>query len=652
MTCAGADAAVITQAVYVSSSGSNMNDGLSPATPWENFTAVNAETFGPGAQILFRRGETFTGELELNGSGTTGDPIIISAYGSGDKPLLSGAWDSREVILLTDNEGVEIRDLQFSNFNDDPANSLQNRNCISLFPPENAGDLQHYRFVDLDFKKVYGASTTNHECHGIYGLTVDNDDAAVPTRWNDIIIEGCTFADIDGRGARFLDPCLDISDVRIRNYTNYYPTIGFVFQNNYGTNCYRNLLVIRGTKGALIQYNTMDTTVAGSAFWPYAAEDTLVQFNVFKHLRNPKSDCFVCHFDYNCIGTVMQYNYGYDVEGGLIQLLCKSTKTNFFQEGAIARYNIGVDVGFRDKANSAGIVVNGIVDGGRVYNNTIVTLSNPVYKAISFYNYGGGGWPGNCKIYNNIFYAAGTAATYNEQIHGTQDGNVVSHNLYWGNVVPPRVWNGTPVDQHPFTNNPVFANPAGITAEDFKVMFGSAAISNGLLMASNGGRDWFGYAVSSNELPTLGFHEYRSDPVIDSDGDGMVDLWESRYGLNPGSPADATGDPDSDRLTNLGEFAMGGNPVDGLDVGYAPVFEVGTHLVYVYPRRTDWQEIGLNYDLGTTTNLVDGSWTNAAHWIGGIGKETYGEGFDAVTNCLPLNNGLNPQFIRLEIHKP
>ena len=72
-------------------------------------------------------------------------------------------------------------------------------------------------------------------------------------------------------------------------------------------------------------------------------------------------------------------------------------------------------------------------------------------------------------------------------------------------------------------------------------------------------------------------------------------------------------------------------------------------MVYVYPRRTDWQEAGLDYDLGVTTNLVDGPWTNGAHWIAGVSAEAYGEGFDAVTNHLSLDNGYRQWFIRLEI---
>lgn len=46
----------------------------------------------------------------------------------------------------------------------------------------------------------------------------------------------------------------------------------------------------------------------------------------------------------------------------------------------------------------------------------------------------------------------------------------------------------------------------------------------------------------------------------DSDEDHMPDLWEVTNGLNPQSPADATGDPDSDGITNLQEFSAGTDP--------------------------------------------------------------------------------------------
>ena len=46
----------------------------------------------------------------------------------------------------------------------------------------------------------------------------------------------------------------------------------------------------------------------------------------------------------------------------------------------------------------------------------------------------------------------------------------------------------------------------------------------------------------------------------DTDGDGMPDVWEKKYGLNHVDPHDADSDADSDNFTNLEEFKAGTDP--------------------------------------------------------------------------------------------
>lgn len=52
----------------------------------------------------------------------------------------------------------------------------------------------------------------------------------------------------------------------------------------------------------------------------------------------------------------------------------------------------------------------------------------------------------------------------------------------------------------------------------------------------------------------------------DSDGDLMLDTWETGHGLNPGNVADAGGDKDGDGQSNLAEFLAETDPGDGVDV--------------------------------------------------------------------------------------
>ncbi len=52
---------------------------------------------------------------------------------------------------------------------------------------------------------------------------------------------------------------------------------------------------------------------------------------------------------------------------------------------------------------------------------------------------------------------------------------------------------------------------------------------------------------------------------LDDDGDGMSDIWEEQYGLDPLNGKDADLDPDGDGKTNLEEFRAGSNPISRVD---------------------------------------------------------------------------------------
>nr|MBA3283836.1 hypothetical protein [Nitrosopumilus sp.] len=63
-----------------------------PSTPWKTVKKLNAyfSYLAPGDFVLFKRGETFYGGIVISKSGSSGSPITIGAYGSGDKPIITG----------------------------------------------------------------------------------------------------------------------------------------------------------------------------------------------------------------------------------------------------------------------------------------------------------------------------------------------------------------------------------------------------------------------------------------------------------------------------------------------------------------------------------------------------------------------------------
>lgn len=80
---------------YFSQSGNDnhtFQEARSPATPWRSLAKLNAvfSTLNPGDTIFFKRGDVFEGSLDITRSGSSGSPIVLAAYGSGPKPVISG----------------------------------------------------------------------------------------------------------------------------------------------------------------------------------------------------------------------------------------------------------------------------------------------------------------------------------------------------------------------------------------------------------------------------------------------------------------------------------------------------------------------------------------------------------------------------------
>lgn len=90
---------------YISNSGNNGHDGLSPESAWETSANLASTTLQPGDSVLFRCGDTWrTSNFYINQSGTPEAYITIASYGSGDKPKLLG---SRQITSWTPHSSLE-----------------------------------------------------------------------------------------------------------------------------------------------------------------------------------------------------------------------------------------------------------------------------------------------------------------------------------------------------------------------------------------------------------------------------------------------------------------------------------------------------------------------------------------------------------------
>ena len=91
--------------------GQDHVNGMSPNLAWKTIARVNAETFKPGDQILFKRGETWSGTvLTISSDGTQGQRIVVGTYGAGNAPTLenTGVWPSATAVIVVEGDYVLI----------------------------------------------------------------------------------------------------------------------------------------------------------------------------------------------------------------------------------------------------------------------------------------------------------------------------------------------------------------------------------------------------------------------------------------------------------------------------------------------------------------------------------------------------------------
>ena len=71
--------------------GRDTNTGLSESNPWQTIAKVNASSFWPGDQILFKRGQVWREQLTVPSSGSSIYPIVFGAYGKPFSPIINGS---------------------------------------------------------------------------------------------------------------------------------------------------------------------------------------------------------------------------------------------------------------------------------------------------------------------------------------------------------------------------------------------------------------------------------------------------------------------------------------------------------------------------------------------------------------------------------
>jgi len=91
------------QTYYVdATNGDDANSGDSAEAAWRTMAKVSEQTFQPGDKILLKRGETWPEHLEISedADGAEANPIIFSAYGSGEAPVIRRLTTRGDYIIF------------------------------------------------------------------------------------------------------------------------------------------------------------------------------------------------------------------------------------------------------------------------------------------------------------------------------------------------------------------------------------------------------------------------------------------------------------------------------------------------------------------------------------------------------------------------
>ncbi len=463
---------------YISTSGSDSNSGCSTSAPWKTIAKVNDTTFAAGDSILFDDGDSWTGELEPKGSGTSGDHIVISSYGSGDRPIIAGAG-AAATIYLVDQSYWTIENLEITN----TAASAAVRSGIQL-QNNTSGILKGIYILNNDIHNVLGywTSTADDQPSTSAGIAFNLSDSYATNGWNSVEVEGNTLTDDDASGI-YLGSLSGVGHDQ--------DTTNVVIKSNTITNAGGADVVCLYCDGGDVEYNVATDSgsrYSAAGFWTAISTDLTWQYNEVSDQHKSGSDGQAFDMDHATTDMTVQYNYTFDNAWGFFEFCCNGSDGSV---DPVVRYNISQNDGSaRAVFRLFGVSTTG---SAHIYNNTIYVNSS--YNSPITVN---GPATDNLYLTNNIIYNTGSGG------YASTTGEIWDHNTFYGNHP-----SSEPADSHKLTSNPDFEDAgAGGTARSsasaYDLKSGSPDLGSGVLISDNGGLDFFGNAVSSTAAPNRG----------------------------------------------------------------------------------------------------------------------------------------------------
>ncbi len=613
--------------------GNDLNHGTSTGAPWRTLSKVNAQTFLPGDSILFRKGESWTGTLMPQGSGTSGNPIVLGAYDTGVRPAINGDGSVNCTgepgatkyctILLNNQEYWIIRDLEVTNFDpseeggqtiaqwegDNESNyadmsnppkygGSNSKKCAIMVEANNMGAVNQLHFINLEIHGVNGAISQKNN-GGIF-LRIFNYDSLnqghLATYFEDLLIDSCHIHDVDRTGLS------NISDYDDRTFTennNWSPSLNFIVRNNNFERTGANALILRVAENPLIENNIFDhcsIKETGNAAFVFNTDGALMQYNEAMHTRLNQGDhdSGGLDSDYKTKNTTIQYNYLHDNDYGML-VTGGPYYSNGFNDNTIVRYNIIENDGIAvdENEDSFSFKVSGNATNTKFHNNVIYIDGNKTYNDIIFLK-DWGGWPDASFFVNNIFYNEGDSTTFDL---GQSTRNTFSNNLYYGNQYRKK-----PIDDNEITGDPLL-NDVGNGEDGYKISTGSSAFTAGIKVFSLPPLDYYQNEILDGSPVDIGVHQLSglSDPdTLTAITDAYV--WggsheDTNYGSSDDLEVKLGSTDEYSRYTYI-KFDISENSNYGFQTGELRLYGGSSQYsmdIDVYLTETSWSESTIDW---------------------------------------------------------
>lgn len=371
---------------YVSTTGSDAADGLTAVTAWQTIAKVNATTLFAGDTVLFKAGETFTGNLTINANGTSVSPITINSYGTGQATISSTADNG---ISCTNKSGIAIKNLIITG---GPTAKTTSSGIVFF-----ANDLVTHDYILIDNVTVSEFSN---------GVSIGCATGA--SKFNNVTVQNSTFHNNRDSGMLTYAQDAFVPATPVYAVTNITVTNCLAYDNkgnvaNTTTNSGNGIVLGRVSTGLIDLCRAYGNgvlcpcaTEGPVGLWTYRADSVIIQRSVSYANGTasiPDGDGF--DLDLSAVNCTIQYCLAYS-NGGAGILVYGAGNNN------TVRYNICWGNGTNTLGTPFGeFAMGGGCGSTAVYNNTFISrdaTTNPAVLDLS-------GSIAGTTVRNNLLYA-------------------------------------------------------------------------------------------------------------------------------------------------------------------------------------------------------------------------------------------------------